>query len=91
MTSRQPVEIDGATGGVETLPPQKGRRYRCKLDTLADVKSEMARVYREARSQSIDISDASKLTYMLGQIGKVIEGSDLENRIEQLEAKHGKR
>ena len=54
MSSKYPVEIDGATGEVETLPPQKGQRYRCKLDTLHDVKREMAKVYRESRSEVID-------------------------------------
>lgn len=80
-----PVEIDGITGAVETLPPQKGRRYRCKLDTLADVKAEMAKVYREARSEMLDVQEATKLTWMLQAVAKVIEGSDLEKRIEKLE------
>ena len=87
MSNKHPVEIDGITGEVETLPPQKGQRYRCQLDTMADVKREMAKVYREARSNIIDVSDGSKLVYMLGTIGKVIEGSDLEKRIEILESK----
>ncbi|KJV07547.1 hypothetical protein [Methylocucumis oryzae] len=86
MSNKYPVEIDGATGEVETLPPQKGQRYRCKLDTMQDVKREMAKVYREARSGTIDVQDATKLTWCLQAVGKVIEGSDLEKRIEALEA-----
>ena len=62
-------------------------RYRCKLDSLADCRREMARVYRESRSQIIDVSDGSKFVYMLGAVGKIIESSDLEQRIEALEAK----
>lgn len=84
MSNNHPVEIDGITGEVETLPPQRGR-YRCSLDTMQDVKREMAKVYREARSGVLEVTDASKLTYMLGTIGKIIEGSDLEKRIEALE------
>jgi hypothetical protein len=87
MSNDFPVEIDGATGEVETLPPQKGQRYRAKLDTLADVKREMAKVYREARSGLVDVQDATKLTWCLQAVGKVIEGSDLEKRIEALENK----
>jgi hypothetical protein len=86
MTNQYPVKIDGTTGEVETLPPGKGR-YRCKLDTLQDCKREMAKVYRESRSQLIDVSDASKFVYMLGAVGKLIEVSDIEKRIEALEAK----
>ncbi len=85
MTNKHPVEIDGITGEIETLSPQKGQRYRCKLDTMQDVKREMAKVYREARSGMLDVADGSKLVYMLGTIGKVIEGSDLEQRVEVLE------
>jgi len=48
----------------------------------------MAKVYREAHSGLIDVQDASKLSYMLATIGKVIESSDLEKRLEALENKH---
>jgi hypothetical protein len=87
MANEYPVEIDGKTGEVEPLPPQKGQRYRCKLDTLQDVRREMAKVYREARSEMLGPADASKLVWMLQAVGKVIEGSDLEKRVEALEAK----
>ena len=87
MANKYPVEIDGATGEIETLPPQKGQRYKCKLDTLQDVRREMAKVYREARSGLVDVQDATKLTWCLQAVGKVIEGSDLEKRIEILENK----
>ena len=88
MANKHPVEIDGITGQVETLPPQKGHRYRCKLDTLGNVKQEMAKVYREARSGLLDVQDATKLTWMLQAVGKVIEGNDLEIRMTALESKN---
>jgi hypothetical protein len=85
MSNQCPVEIDGATGEVETLPPSKGR-YRCRLETVSDVKREMAKVYRASRSQLIDVSDATKFTYVLAAVGKCIEVSDMEKRLEALEA-----
>lgn len=88
MSNQYPVEIDGITGEVEALPYQKGQRYRCKLDSLNDVKREMAKVYREARSEMIDPATASKLVWVLQAVGKVIEGSDLEKRVEALEGKN---
>jgi hypothetical protein len=87
MSNNDPVEIDAATGAVETLPPPQGGRYRCKLDTAQDVKAEMAKLYREARSGIQDVQDATKLTWCLQAVAKVIESSDLEKRIEQLEQK----
>jgi hypothetical protein len=86
MYDQYPVEIDGATGEVETLPPGKGRRYRCQLETVQDCRREMAKVYRESRSQLIDVGDASKFVFMLGAVGKLIESSDMEKRIEALES-----
>ncbi|MGZ8194567.1 MAG: hypothetical protein ACXWTH_02970 [Methylosarcina sp.] len=46
----------------------------------------MAKLYREARSEVIDPSTASKLVWCLQAVGKVIENSDLEKRVEALEA-----
>lgn len=89
MADHEPVEIDGATGEVvEYSPKGKPARYRAKLDTLQDVRREMAKVYREARSGLVTSSDATKLVWVLQAVGKVIEGSDLEQRIEALEKQH---
>ena len=87
MSNKYPVEVDSVTGEVSDLPPVKGTRYRCKLDTLSDIKREMAKVYRESRSEVIDVMTGTKLCWMLQSIGKVIETSDLEKRIEVLESK----
>ena len=87
MANKHPVEIDGKTGAVSNLPPTKGTRYRAKLDSLGDIKREMAKLYREARSGVLDVQDSTKLVWVLQAVAKVIEGSDLENRIEILEGK----
>lgn len=87
MTNRDPVIIDAATGEIETLPPTKGQRYRCKLDTLADIKREVGKVYREARSGMVEVQDATKLTWILQALSKIVESGDLERRVEQLENK----
>lgn len=86
MAKKQPTIIDGATG--EALPLPVPSRYRAKLDTIHDVKREIAKVYREARSGVVDVQDATKLTWCLQALGKVIEGSDIEKRIELLEKAH---
>lgn len=86
MTDQLPVEIDGTTGDISEYTPQgKPARYRAKLDTLQDVKREMAKLYRESRSGLLDVQEATKLTWMLQAVGKVIESSDLEKRVEALE------
>lgn len=71
--------IDGELIPADPTPKQ------IKLVTIMDCKREMARVYRDSRQGRIDIQDGTRLVYMLSQIGKLIEVSELEKRIELLE------
>jgi hypothetical protein len=87
MSNENPCEIDAITGEVRTPTPS---RYRAKLDTLSDVRREMAKCYRESRGKIMQPTDLGKYVYALGAIAKVIETSDLERRIELLEGGHGK-
>jgi len=87
MSDQMPVIIDQASGEVEDAPLPRGQRYRCKLDNLQDVRREMAKIYRECRSDVIDPGVGSKLTFMLKEIARVITDSDLEARVAALEGK----
>lgn len=48
----------------------------------------MARVYRAAEAGERDASEASKLIFVLGQISKLIELTEVETRLKALEANH---
>jgi hypothetical protein len=85
---KSPAAINNGTGGAEPHPPPDKKRYRAKLDSVGDVKHEVARIYREARSGLLDTQDATKLVWCLQALGKIIEVSELERRIEALEGKH---
>lgn len=74
-----PVTIDGHSGMVDPIPRE------IKLKTADDVRLEMAKVYREMRRGDLDVSEGSKLVYVLGAIGKVIELTEIEKRISHLE------
>lgn len=74
------------TGEAPHPQAQAHRRVRVKLDTVTDARKAMSKLYREARSGKIDIADASKLANILMLIGRMIEGSDFERRLEALEA-----
>lgn len=65
-------------------PPTK--RLRLRLETIDDVRAELGRVYRAARAEQLDVAAASKLAHILQILVRVIEGSQLERRIEALEA-----
>jgi hypothetical protein len=65
-----------------------------KLDTLEAVRRELGRLYRAARRTAgpdPDAATASRLAYLLVQIGRSIEGTELEQRIATLERRAGAR
>lgn len=60
-------------------------RSRVALLTLDDVRAELARVYRMADRGAISIGDATKRAFILHTLGKVIEASEIEKRLDALE------
>ena len=77
----QPVTIDGISGARTPTPP------KIKLSALEDVRREMASVYREARGGRMDASEAGRFAYILSSIGKLIEVTEIEKRLLQMERK----
>jgi hypothetical protein len=55
------------------------------LTTLSRVRAELARVYKDARQGTIETADASRLAFILVSLGKLIEQSDLEARMADIE------
>lgn len=76
-----PLTIDATTGELDPPPP------KIKLNSIGDVRREMATIYREARAGKLDISDAGRFAYVLTGIGKLIEVELIEQRLAQLEGK----
>ncbi len=77
------TEIVNPAPGAElssSLPPRGS-----DLKTIDDVRVEMARVYRDMRAGRLETADGTKLAYVLGQIGKLIEAGEIEKRLEALE------
>ena len=58
---------------------------RINLDSVENVRREMARVYRDMRTGKIPSGEGTRLAFVLAQLGKLLETSVLEKRIEQLE------
>lgn len=65
--------------------PTPGRR-RPDLASLVDVRREMGKVYRAMKAGKLESQAGTRLTYVLTCIAKLIESSDLQKRIEALEA-----
>ena len=84
-TPRAPATIDGAT---LKLLPTPGRR-KPQLTSMEGVRVEMAPVYREMESGKRDSQEGSRLVYVLSQIGKVLEFTEIERRIARIEERRG--
>jgi hypothetical protein len=78
--------IDGQWLPANPTPPHPRGKVSLGLKTIESVRLEMSRVYRECRTGALDPAIATKLTFILGQIGRLIEAGDLERRVEQLES-----
>ncbi len=61
------------------------QRSRATLVTLGDVRRELAKLYRKAERGQIPTADASRLAFILMSLGKVIETSTIEERLDALE------
>jgi hypothetical protein len=61
-------------------------RLRLPLRSAQDVRRELAKIHRDGKSGRRGVSDVSKLANILQILGRMIETSDLEARIEKLEA-----
>ncbi|WP_353437918.1 hypothetical protein [Polynucleobacter sp. UK-FUSCHL-C3] len=61
---------------------------RINLATSDDIRREMAKVYRETRFNKILPNNGSKLVYMLINILKAYEVTEIEKRLVELEKAH---
>ncbi len=70
----------------DTTPTEK--RVRAPLRNVQEVRAQMVTVYRETRGGKLPIETASKLCFILTQIAKIMETSDLEARLMALEGRN---
>ncbi len=61
---------------------------RINLSTSDDIRREMARVYRETRFNKIQPANGTKLVYMLTNILRAYESTEIEKRLVDLEKAH---
>ena len=61
---------------------------RINLSTSEDIRREMAKVYRETRCNKILPSNGTKLVYILVNILKAYEVTEIEKRLADLELVH---
>lgn len=80
-----------ADPGIAAEPsPRRQASPRLKLETAAHCRRELARIYRETRRGELKPETATKLAYLIDLTSRIIERSELEKRVEQLEAGNSK-
>jgi hypothetical protein len=70
--------IDGGSGNVERI-------VKINLSSLDDVRLEMSRVYRDMRAKRIDPQEGTRLVYVLSQLAKLHEITQVARRLEALQ------
>lgn len=78
----------GAASRPDSPPPKEVRVGR--LDSIAAIREELAKVYRATRKvvgARPNPSDATKLGWLLNAIAQTVIASELEGRIQALEAR----
>ncbi len=77
-----------ATGAIEASPPtpRKAASPRLRLETVRDCRRELKKLFIAARNGEITTQTATRLAYLLDLTSRMIERSELEKRIEALEA-----
>jgi hypothetical protein len=94
MSEIAPVSTDDSMVKVTELHTRDGQQYltgpklvrlsaprRPELTTLDNVRQEMGRVYRMAKHGRMRTDEASRLTFMLGEIRKAIAEDELAVKI----------
>lgn len=71
----------GGTGGKAAPTPR-----RRPLKTLDDVRVQMAGLYWQAKAGKLPTQEATRLVWILVQVGNVIQSGELEQRVAALES-----
>lgn len=66
---------------------EKAKMRIGRLNTVGGVVAELGRVYRQARRAELDLGDATRLAMILREIRCALEATEIERRIEALEAR----
>lgn len=82
MSDMPETRVDAEDADGPTPPPSE---RRIRLETVDQVRVEMARVYREVRAAKLSPDVASKLFYMLGLLAKTTEVVTVERRVREIE------
>jgi len=85
----EPGDGQAVVGAEEVQAPPTGVGFVSSrpidLADLRSVRRELCRVYRDARSGRLGTADASRLTFMLHTIGRLLESELFEARLRDLE------
>lgn len=56
-----------------------------RLDTMAGIRGELAKLYKQARRGDVEVGDATKFAFILRTLAEMVASERLEGRIGDLE------
>jgi proteasome assembly chaperone (PAC2) family protein len=62
------------------------RRWNRRLRSVAGIRGELSRLYGETREGIVDPQAAARLAHLLTSLARLIEASDFERRLAEIEA-----
>ncbi|BEP49987.1 hypothetical protein LJR260_003684 [Variovorax paradoxus] len=84
MAPKSTIDFPQGRADARDAPPPP-TRLRLPLATANDVRRELARLYREGKAGQREPAEVSKLANVLSILGRLIETSEFEARIDRLE------
>lgn len=92
-----PQATQNGNGGMALVPvnpevpaepsPSPKASARLRLNTIADCKREIRRLYIDARNGDISSGEAGKFVWMISTLANLIADHELEDRLSRLERK----
>jgi hypothetical protein len=88
LLSEQPESPQNKWGATADTPLERKKVVRLRLDSSRDCQRALARLIRGTLAGTIPTQDLSRYANAIAVLARLIEGGDIERRLEALEAVH---
>jgi len=86
LTGPEPANPQNAWGSAVPSPKPAKKVVRLRLDTSRDCQRALARLIRATMAGTVETQDLSRYANAIAVLARLIEGGDIEKRLEALEA-----
>lgn len=87
MARSEAANPEDGWGSPPSSPKEAKKVVRLRLDTSRDCQRALARLIRGTLAGNVETQDLSRYANAIAVLARLIEGGDIERRLEELEAK----